>query len=101
MSKNTSVAPVATPAPAVVPAPSKMSQCKAIFDSMPGARRTDVIKEMMAKIGISKTHAGTYYQTIFSKNKSVAVAVVIEENAAPTVATTEDLETELAAAVNA
>lgn len=85
-----------TPAP--VAAPSKMSQCKVIFDSMPGARRTDVVKEMMNKVGISKTHAGTYYQSIFSKNKPVAVAVTIE-TPVPS-APTEGLEAELAAAVN-
>ena len=86
-----------TSAPAVAPvaAPSKMSQCKAIFDSMPGARRTDVIKEMMAKVNMSKAHAGTYYQTLFSKAKPAVAAAP----AAP-VAPSEGLEDELAAAVN-
>lgn len=63
-------------------APSKADNARAIFESMAGSARKDVIAAFRSQVGLSDAAAATYYQNIKAKaGKSGAVAAAKEDAA--------------------
>lgn len=83
--------------PAKTAEPSAKELATVIYDNMPGGRRCDVVRAMVAGVpGLGKPYADTIYQQLFKATKAAAaqkaveVAQVVESTE---VAEVEELET--------